>query len=246
MIQQYENALRDIISLILGDADNTDFKVPPERLEKWKSVRDKEKKQNKGILVENRILYYSDLFDLGTIISQNWDKFEVVFKEKDRFLAHFNEIKILRNTIMHGRDLLPYQEHFILFAVGDLKTKIINYHNRNMNIDDYFIRILRVSDNMNHIWINPNPREGGFDTGSILRVGDRLEFVVDAYDPKGREIEYKLSCGKLRLKNNNGKFVVDISDDMISPLIHLDIEVSTKEMQYENVTRFTAFYTVLP
>ena len=75
MIQEYENFLRYIISHILGEQDTSDFKVSVDRLEAWKKRRETEKKKNRGQLVENRIIYFSELSDLGTIIINNWDKF---------------------------------------------------------------------------------------------------------------------------------------------------------------------------
>jgi hypothetical protein len=74
MIQEYENLLRSIISNTLGIVDETDFKVSPERIVKWKDKREEELKKFDGILSEKRLIYYSDFYDLGNIISKNWDK----------------------------------------------------------------------------------------------------------------------------------------------------------------------------
>lgn len=247
MIQDYENSLRYIISHILGDADTTDFKVSPDRIEKWKEKREIEKKKYKGALDENRIIYYSDFYDLGTIVSKNWDKFKDVFHDKKRFEVLFHEIETFRDTISHSRDLMPYREHFLSFAVGDLKNKITIYHNKNMNRDDYFIRILKVSDSIGHIWVNPNPRENGFDTNSTIRVGGSLEFLVDAFDPKGRQILFELNCGQSKLQNSDGKFTMEITKEMVFPTVtSFHITASTEGSEYENKARISLFYTVLP
>lgn len=247
MIQQYENSLRSIISLILGESDNTDFKVSPDRIEKWKEKREIEKKKYNSVLSEVRIIYYSDFYDLETIVLKQWEKFKDLFVDKKRFEVLFKEVENFRNTLSHGRELLPYQEEFLKGIVGDLKTKIVIFHNKNMNADDYFIKLLKVSDSIGNIW---DKSKGliGLVTGSILRVGDTIELLVDAYDPKGREITYTITSTvfKNKIENKEGKFTIDVTKEMISESIFIDIIVSTKESEYKNEQRTTLFYTVLP
>lgn len=246
MIQQYENSLRSIISLILGESDTADFKVSPDRIEKWKEKREIEKKKYNGVLVEARIIYYSDFYDLETIILKHWEKFKDVFDDKKRFEVLFKEVENFRNTLSHGRELLPYQEEFLKGIVGDLKTKIVLFHNKNMNVDDYFIKILKVSDNIGHIW--------GSDVWikrPILRVGDTIELLVEAYDPKGREITYELrllySSGvEHKVRDKEGRFTIDIIKEMISKNIFIRITASTEESEYENEDSENIVYSVLP
>ena len=40
MINEYENTLRRLIIDIIGANDNSDYKVSPERIEKWKEKRE--------------------------------------------------------------------------------------------------------------------------------------------------------------------------------------------------------------
>lgn len=115
-----------------------------------------------------------------------------------------------------------------------------------MNFDDYFIRILKLSDNIGHVWNDPNPLEAGFHTNSTLRVGDSLEFLIDAFDPKGRPILYEVNCGLLNQKHNDGKFVIEITKKMISNPAAFHFIASTENSEYENKTRFSVFYTILP
>lgn len=87
---------------MLGEGDSTDFKVSSDRIEKWKRERETYKKNNRGQLVENRIIYFSDLYDLRTIIINNWEKFETIFHSKERFLVYFDEVRTLRTSISHS------------------------------------------------------------------------------------------------------------------------------------------------
>jgi hypothetical protein len=72
MITEFENNLRRIICSILGDHDDVDFGVTLERIAIWKEKREIEQKKSKGILLESRIIYYSDFYDLYEIINKNW------------------------------------------------------------------------------------------------------------------------------------------------------------------------------
>lgn len=50
MIEQYITTLRQLIIDILGDADNSNYKVSKEISDKWSSKRANAKKQNNGFL----------------------------------------------------------------------------------------------------------------------------------------------------------------------------------------------------
>ena len=245
MIQEYENLLRSIISNALGTADDTDFKISQERIGKWKEKRDEEKKKFDGILIEKRLIYYSDFYDLGNIISKNWDRFKPIFDDKKRFDVLFSEMEIFRNTISHGRQLLPYQEQLVKGIIGDLKTKIVMYHNQNMGEEDYFIKILRVSDSLGSTWDNTMMAYGLF-TRKTLRVGDSIEVLIDAYDPKGREITYSIHWGDIKQTGLANNFKININKSMIQKDSLLRIMVSTKEQEYDNSSSTSFYYTVLP
>ena len=74
-----ENSLRDFIASILSKSIGSDWKdkcgVSPERIEKWKQRKDDEGRRQKGGVVEERLIYYADFYDLQTILKKHWDKF---------------------------------------------------------------------------------------------------------------------------------------------------------------------------
>ncbi len=78
MIQEYENVIRQIILSILGNDDSADFGITDDRLKKWEEKREIEKKKYGGVLTENRLIYYSDFYDLKTIIEKNWNLFKKI------------------------------------------------------------------------------------------------------------------------------------------------------------------------
>jgi hypothetical protein len=249
MINEYENILRRIVITVLGEVDNTDYKVSPERIEKWKEKREIESKKYKGTLSEKRIIYYSDFYDLEVIIEKNWAKFKKVLHDKKKFFALFSIMDTFRNTIAHGRSLFSYQEKLVEGITGDLQATLVKYHNKNMSIDDYFIKILKMSDDLGHTWEAESGFEIAMITNYTLRVGDRIEIKIEAFDPKGREIEYKLRHEfnfKEQLINNSGVFNLEITSKMIKRTAVFYVTARTEEEQYSNEKSMLIHYTVLP
>lgn len=245
MTKEYENILRRIINLKLGTNDNSNFKISPDRIEKWKEKREIETKKYKGVNMENRIIYYSDFYDLKTIIVKNWEFFKDVLIEKKKFEVYFDQVETFRNTITHGRDLLSYQEDLLNGITGDLKTSLVKYHNKNMNADDYFIKILKISDSLGNIW-DLHSGSIGMITESVLRVGDYLELNIDAYDPKGREIEYEIYHKKFGFSNKTGKFQITITEKMVGNPLAFSITAETSNTEYPNKEQRIIHYIVLP
>lgn len=246
MIQEYENTLRRIINQILGTEDNTDFKVSHKRLEKWKEKREIETKKYKGFNPEMRIIYYSDFYDLKTIIIKNWEKFKEILINKRRFEVLFDLMENFRNTISHGRKIMSYEENMVKGITGDLKTTLTRYHNKNENKDDFFIKILKISDNLGNCIEHCKKPLMMLIVQGELRVGDYLEIDIEAHDPKDREIEYRIFNENIDFKNNNGKFQLNISNKMVGNPCHLNVIAKTKGSEYENKDNAFISYVILP
>jgi len=243
MINEYENTLRRLIINIIGGEDTSSYLVSEDRIEKWKDKRETAKKKNKGILLENELLYYSDFYDLKTIITKNWELFLDILKDKKRFEIFFSEIENYRNTLAHGRNLISSQENLLKGITSDLKNSITIYHNRNEMKDDFFIQIIKVSDNLGNTWENtmsePIP---------TLRIGDEYELFIDANDPKDRKVSYNLDIyqGSINVYQDSNHFTFTINKLMVGPKTTINLSVSTPGSKYKNVDFFTVFITVLP
>jgi hypothetical protein len=241
MINEYENLLRDIIIGKLG-LDTSKYKVSPERIEIWHSKKIIEDKRKIGIK-ENRLIFYSDFYDLETIIVKNWESFLPIFHNKKRFEIFFEEIEKLRNSVAHGRSLLKSQELLLQGILEDHKNLRTIYHNKNEMKDDYFIRINKVSDNLGNIWttsINVNDK--------LIRVDDTYEILVEAIDPKNREIEYEIifMSGSFSIVQKENRFNFTIPKELINEKIMLMIYARTPNAEYKNETHFQILHTILP
>lgn len=245
MIKLYENTLKQIIVDVLGTSDETDYKIPNEVKDKWFEKRTFEKEKNDGFLFEKRIIFYADFFDLKTIIDKNWSKFENLFKNKERFIVFFNEVNQLKNILNLGGTLTKSQEELLSGIVTDLKNSYTIFTNKKNKINDYFIRINSVSDNLGNNWHKEN---SGKNSKPVLTVGDEYELMIDANDPKDREIEYEVYhfAGSLRLKQNQNRFSIKISEDLIGANTILVVKAKTPKSDYKNDFVFKIFITVIP
>ncbi|WP_159523929.1 hypothetical protein [Sunxiuqinia indica] len=242
MTTEYENTLRLLIITKIGDDDNASYKVSDERISKWKEKREIELKKNKGILSENRIIYYSDFYDLKTIIFKNWEIFLPILKNKKRFEIFHDEIENFRNSVAHGRNLTLSQEYLLKGITSDLKNQITIYHNKNEMKDDFFIEIIRITDNLGNTWSDSISRPK-----PILRVGDNYELTIEANDPKDRKISYKLySYNKFNMVQESNRFNFEITNDLVGKSVHFQATVETPDSSYENYDMMELSFIILP
>ncbi len=241
MFNEYENTLRKIILLVLGENPES-YKISQDRILKWKEKKDIKLTNQKPTINESRIIYFSDFYDLVTIITKNWDKFQPVLLNKKRFEIFFAEIESCRNEIAHGREITSYQDHLLKGITLDLKSLLTVYYNKNQMITDYFIRILKVSDNLGNIW------EDSVSSKKVtLREGDYYELIIDAHDPKSREIEYELrTVAGFSLKQKSNRFNFTIPKLLISQSTSLICIASTPSSDYTNQDILSFRLIVLP
>ena len=163
--------------------------------------------------------------------------------EKKRFDVFFSEVESFRNTVAHGRILTLSQENLQSGIASDLKKLITVYHNKNEMRDDFFIRIINVTDNFGNNVTNNLARPF-----PILRVGDELELTIEANDPKDRQIEYEIkSVGSdFKMVQSSNRFVFTITKEFIRDMFALYVRVRTPDSDYPNDTSVMTCYTVLP
>jgi len=241
MINEYENTLRRIILMIFGE-DTSLYKVSPERIAKWEEKKETEFKKNKDILFEKRLLYYSDFYDLKTIIIKNWEKFLPILHDKKRFETFFEELERFRNTVAHGRNLTLSQENLLTGITLDLKNLITIYHNKNEMKEDFFIRLIKVTDNLGNSWESGKP-----SPSPTLRVGDEYELIVEAHDPKGRQISYEIFLlSSFKMKQLSNRLSFTITNDMVDQSTIFYLNVSTPDSEYNNKDGILIRITILP
>ncbi len=228
--------------MVLGSSDSSDYKISNDRVSKWIEKREIEKKKYNDKLLEERLIFYSDFYDLKNIINKNWEKFIPILKDKKRFNVFFDEVEQFRNTLAHGRTLTSSQENLLSGISSDLKNLATIYHNKNEMKEDYFIQITKVSDNLGNIWAeNSRPIP-------TLRVGDQYEFIVEANDPKERPIKYELSYNKGKILNDQDSSTLsfEITNNHVGSHVTFIITAFTPNSEYENEAASVITAIVLP
>src|SRR5580704_16062292 len=117
-LRDTENALRDFISSMLSEklgADWVDNCGPsPDRIENWRKRKATEEKRQESGVVEERLLYYADFYDLETILKKHWTHFSDVLGDWKTMDVFLKELGRLRDPDAHRRELLPHQKHLVL------------------------------------------------------------------------------------------------------------------------------------
>jgi hypothetical protein len=245
MTQQYENTLRQLIIDTLGDADKSEYTISTEISDKWFAKRTVEQNKNDGFLFEKRIIFYADFDDLALVIDKNWEHFLPVLKDKKRFQVFFKEVAQFKKVVNSGNELIKSQENLLSGITMDLKNAITIYNNQKNLVDDYFITIQKISDNLGTSWTKSNTEN---QKKPMLKVGDTYELLVEANDPKDRKIEYQLVhfSGILKINQNSNRFNFKVDKNLIGQNTMLIIKVFTKESDYKNESIRKIYLTVLP
>lgn len=257
-LKDTENSLRDFIAATLhkkhGDNWVDNCGVPEERINHWKSRKADEERRQKSGVVEERLLYYADFYDIRTILHKNWGKlpdFSSAFGDWKTMEVWLSELEKLRDPDAHRRELLPHQKNLALGIAGEIRTRIIRYRSKQETIEGYFAKIESARDSLGNIW---TPASDSFQqivkTGMTLRVGDTIDFVITASDPLGDTLFYSIvpkNRDRLWQEENYGSWIV--SHDQVGQGVNVFLLATSRRDYrahdyYDDVVIFT--YDVLP
>jgi hypothetical protein len=193
-LKDTENSLRDFIAVVLraklGESWLENCGVSSERLEKWKERKVAEEKRQGSGAVEQRLIYYADFYDLGTILKKHWSgEFADALGDWKTMDVWLSELEKLRDPDAHRRELLPHQKHLILGIAGEIRTRLVRYRSKKETSEDYYPRIESVRDNFGNVYTYG---DDNVFTETRLRVGDVIDFVITATDPFGESLQYTL------------------------------------------------------
>jgi HEPN superfamily Swt1-like protein len=256
VLKDTENALRDFISTTLTKSLGGDWPtkcgVSKERVDKWTERKESELKRQKGGVVEARLIYYADFFDIRTILEKNWDKFADALGELKTMRVYLDELEKLRDPDAHRRELLPHQKHLAAGIAGEIRTRLIRYRSKLETSEDYFPRIESARDSIGNVWTPEGSSSlRAIVTKQILRSGDLVEFVVTASDPMGQPLKYRLLTSGWReggWQDDNTLSVV-LSDKDIRETFRIEIQIKSGRQHHAHPdcdADVSFFYTVLP
>jgi hypothetical protein len=226
-LRDVENSLRDYISHVLqrdlGDGWEDRCGVTTDRVNGWREKRDIEVKKLGSGIVESRLIYFADFYDLETIITKLWDPhFKDTFKDKKTFDVYFKTLSNLRNPEAHRRDLMDYQKHLVIGISGYFRNLIVAARSMNPQTYDVFPMLERMSDNYGNIWV-----QSSWSATTILHPGDELELNIKATDPKGRKLYYRVFMNTEWSESPTIKFT--IKEDHVRPNHSFIVQVKSED-----------------
>lgn len=194
-LKDTENSLRDFISTVLSGRFGQDWLVQcgvsTDRLTKWDERKQSEAKRQEAGVVEERMLYYADFYDLKTILKKHWQsEFSKVFGDWKTMEVWLSEMEKLRDPDAHRRELLPHQKHLVLGISGEIRTRLIKYRSKLETSEDAFPRIESARDSLGNIF---SYGRGLAKSPYILRPGDSIDYVITASDPRGAILQYGMT-----------------------------------------------------
>jgi hypothetical protein len=248
-----ENSIRDIISFVLSKKLGANWleqlKVTPDRFSKWKERQACEEARFKGNVLEPRLIYYSDFYDLKTIIDKHWDSgLSDVFQDKKTMLAFLEEAEKLRDPNAHRRELFEYQRHLLKGISGELRMRIMKYRGKKEDPDDFFPVVEAVTDSLGNI-ISNSVYAQTIVSKAVLKVGDTVEILAFSTDPLGGMIEYSISRIGQTLWTTANKATITFQKSDIGRCCDIQIKVkSTRDFHaYSNFDDYVSIrYVVLP
>ena len=254
-LKDTENALRDFIALVLGSAFGPGWAeksgVSLERLQRWQERKTVEEKRQISGVVDERIIYYADFYDLRTILKKHWQLFSVALGDWKSMDVWLSELERLRDPDAHRRELLPHQVHMILGIGGEIRTRIVKYRSKQETEADYFPRIESARDNLGNIWVPGEQRGISIHTNNKLRPGDKLDFVITATDPLGEKLRYGIGVGFPGSVDwgESSTFQVLITKEHISSSFQIGLYIASSREYHAQSSwdQFVLFnYSVLP
>jgi hypothetical protein len=222
-LKDAENALRDFIALTLSAKLGPEWiescGVSPERIDRWRERKASEEKRQAGGVVEERLIYYADFYDLKSILKKHWsDPFSAALGEWRVFDIYLSELEKLRDPDAHRRELMPHQKHLVVGISGEIRNRIVRYRSKMETAEDCFPRLESARDSLGHIWVpEPEPSLKILNTKATLRPGDRVEYVVTATDPEDEPLGYGMGLDNPpRSWQEHGNFEFVVTDEHIA------------------------------
>jgi hypothetical protein len=144
------------------------------------------------------LLYYSDLYDLQTIIDKHWERFKPVLGDRRETDVFLNKLNDLRNPDAHQRGLWPFEQQLVLGISGHFRQAVA-VSRKQVGLDKYYPRFERVTDNFGFTLSS-----GGISTEQPVKAGQELTYRISAWNPDPEQpLEFSAAVGVTN-KNETG------------------------------------------
>jgi len=253
-LRDTENALRDFIASVLPQSLGSKWiekcGVSAERIKKWEERKIIEAGRQESGVVDERLIYYADFYDLKTILKNHWSgEFSIALGDWKTMGVWLDELEKLRDPDAHRRELLPHQKFLALGIGGEIRTRLVRYRSKRETSEDYFPRIESAMDSLGNIWtptLGPIP----VFTRMILRPDDVIDYIVTARDPEDMPLDYGIRIKSESIRwEKHGEFSIKITNECIGQYFDIDLFVRSHRSYHAHGShdhKVNFNYTVLP
>jgi hypothetical protein len=258
-INVVEKVLRELIEVVLRKHHGDDWLrhtgLREERLTEWEVRRAEEEARRPGGTVDNRLISYSHLFELKTIINKRWEAFNECLGNKRTFDVYMKRLEDFRNAPMHSRELLPFERSLVDGIAGEIRNKVTIYRSKLEGERQFFPRIERVVDSYGSTQDDGSSRPSlarEVKTGLTLHPGDQVSYWCAGWDPDGRALRWDLRVDMVNIDTATGNEVTlkwDVQDEHIGESKFVDIRLSSDRPYHRHSAcddQVTFRYSVLP
>jgi hypothetical protein len=176
----------------------------PEQRADWgkRYEQEKKKRTGKGVsVVPNLGLAYSDMQDLLGFVNKHWNPIEPAFgaSAKSETKALLTRFETLRNTAMHSRNPLIFEEDLMSGIAGQIRNQVTIFMSTQDEHGDYFPRIESIVDGFGNSFVGDpqkvtaNSLENYVKCREPLTPGQIVTFTCTGVDPQDRELEFIFS-----------------------------------------------------
>lgn len=183
-----EAALRDLVRLVLGASWKEH--LSPTNQNKAQKTQDRERINHPGAVPGVDLLDYSNFEDLKEIIEGAEEQFKEVFDDNTAF--YLDIIRRSRNTLAHGRSLVPAERSLLEGASGLIRNQIALYRTQRQDSSAFYPVIESVTD---HFGNRVSEELYNPPTLARMNVGEVLSLECRANDPRNRTLTWSIQIG---------------------------------------------------
>jgi hypothetical protein len=187
-IRRAENTLRLFLSKTLDDDPGS---VWPDRyLPGMKTNLSKKRTAEASILgasADHRLIFYADLGDLITILKNAWSdrpEYEKFFGLWADLEPQLEKLRLCRNLLFHGRELLPLQMAEVLNVCSQIEDGMVKYLVEVDDVTSVWPQIETLRDNFDN-YVELPSNSYSHSSSKKPHVGDKLQFVVTTLPQHG-------------------------------------------------------------
>jgi hypothetical protein len=197
-ISAAENALRELIQQTLSGKFGGDWLsksgISSDRVAEFERKRSEEVKRREGTVPDERILAYSELHDLQTVIRKHWELFKPCLGDRKTTDVYLDRLGDFRISTMHTRPLLPFERNLVVGMAGELRNKVTIYRSMGSGTDEreLFPRIERLTDSFGRTTTGWETARRTAAAMPLIRIhpGDIVTVECVGWDPEAVELTW--------------------------------------------------------